>query len=109
MTSTLKNFLHPLKNLFETTKTLEWYLTSLAAAAPKHTLENASDLSGIDASQFSRLLAGSKVESEVILSNLSRKAQSEFFQRPNPILHPYLENFLFSRKAPRLLRFVSIE
>ena len=74
MVSTLKNFFRPLKNLIETTNTLEWYLTSLAASASKHSLEHASDLSGIHSSQFSRLLAGSRLESELILSDLSKKA-----------------------------------
>ena len=74
MISTLKTFLQPLKNLTETTNSLAWYLTSLAASAPKHSLEHASDLSGIHDSQFSRLLASSRSESELILSDLSRKA-----------------------------------
>jgi hypothetical protein len=74
MISTLKSFLQPLKNITETTNTLEWYLTSLAVAARKHSLEHASDLSGIHDSQFSRLLVSSKYKSEIILSDLSRKA-----------------------------------
>jgi hypothetical protein len=74
MISTLKNFLSPLKNLVETTEVLEWYLASLAAESPKHTLGNASDLSSISSSQFSRLLAGSVTTSELILSNLSAKS-----------------------------------
>jgi hypothetical protein len=73
MISTLKNFLRPLKNMTETTNTLEWYLTSLAASTAKHSLEHASDLSDIHGSQFSRLLSGSKLESELILSDLSKK------------------------------------
>ena len=74
MICTLKTFFRPLKNCTEPTKTLTSYLESLAVAAPKHSLDHASEWSGIHASQFSRLLASSSKESESILSNLSGKA-----------------------------------
>jgi hypothetical protein len=74
MISTLKKFFQPLKTIAKTTNTLEWYLASLAVTTPKHSLEHASDLSGIHGSQFSRFLSGSRLESELILSDLSRKA-----------------------------------
>jgi hypothetical protein len=74
MISTLKNFLSPLKNVTEATDVLKWYLISLTTEAVKHTLENASSLSGFHASQFSRMLAASVGVSELILSNLSAKA-----------------------------------
>lgn len=74
MISTLKNFFRPLKNITQATEVLQWYLVSLATETSKHTLEFASEISGIHASQFSRLLSGSVENSELILSDLSRKA-----------------------------------
>jgi hypothetical protein len=74
MISTLKNIFKPLKNSFEINLTLEWYFIGLAIQSTKHSLENAAQLSGISASQFSRLLSDSKSQSEEILLYLSRKA-----------------------------------
>ena len=74
MISTLKNFLSPLKNVTEATDVLKWYLISLAAESVKHTLENASNLSGFHATQFSRLLVKSVEASELILADLAAKA-----------------------------------
>lgn len=74
MITTLKKFLSPLKNIIKTTETLEWYLVSLAADSTKHTLENASTISGIHSSQFSRLLVSSADKSRLLLSDLSKKA-----------------------------------
>jgi hypothetical protein len=74
MISTLKNLFNPVKTSFQNNLTLQWYLISLAVERTKHSLENAAELSGINACEFSRLLSNNKNESEKILLNLSKKA-----------------------------------
>ena len=68
-----------------------WYLFSLALDAPKHDLTNASNLSGLDISQFSRLLSEhpefAYIYLNFLIANRSRKIRrcekklSKLFER----------------------------
>jgi hypothetical protein len=82
MISTLKGLFRPLKSILDVSEVLRWYLVSLAIQTPKHTLEHASEISGIHASQFSRLLSGSVESSE---SARLSKIDPPFLSKTDPL------------------------
>lgn len=73
MIRTLKKFFYPAKNFMSKNSVLEWYLTSLAVGTRKHSLEHASKISGIHASQFSKLLSKNPEYAVKMLTCLSEK------------------------------------
>jgi len=65
---------------------IESYLLSLALPAPKHSLQFASEVSGLNKSQFSRLLQGNSELARTQLEQLSKIVGQELARRREPLI-----------------------